>query len=79
MTTPIPLRQIKPGPVPEVVETLEAMLAKAQRGEIIGVGIVAACDGRADATAFAIGEGSIASLVLACERLKLRLLREGEE
>jgi hypothetical protein len=24
---PIPLRQIKPGPVPEVVETLEAMLA----------------------------------------------------
>jgi hypothetical protein len=38
------------------------------------VGVVAACSGRADATSYTIGEGNIASLVLACRRLERRLL-----
>lgn len=78
MSPIIPLREIKPGPVPEVIEALEEALRRAQKGEIIGVGIVSACDGRADGSMFAIGDGDIARLVLACERLKMRLLREGE-
>lgn len=66
------------GPVPEVVALLEDMLRRAHDGEIIGIGIIAACAGHADATAYALGESNVASLVLACERVKMRLLREGE-
>lgn len=66
------------GPVPEVVALLEDMLRRAYDGEIIGIGIIAACTGHADATAYALGASDIATLVLACERVKMRLLREGE-
>lgn len=66
------------GPVPEVIALLEDMLRRAYDGEIIGLGVVAACTGRADASAYALGESDIATLVLACERVKMRLLREGE-
>jgi hypothetical protein len=37
-----------------------------------------ACAGRCEATAYALGDGGVAALVLATERLKARLLREGE-
>jgi len=66
------------GPVPEVVALLEHMLRRAYDGEIIGLGVIAACTGRADASAYALGDADIATLVLACERIKARLLREGE-
>ncbi len=75
---PPDLRLTRQGPVPEVVALLEKLLQRALDGEIIGVGVVAACTGRAEASAYALGEGGIATLVLACERLKMRLLREGE-
>ena len=65
-------------PVPEVVDALRDALIRAERGEIIGVGIAMACTGRADGTSYAVGKGGIATLVLSCERLKMRLLSEGE-
>ena len=78
MSGPIPLRVAEAEPVAAVVDVLEDMLARAKAGEIIGVGVVAACRGRCDATAYAIGEGTIASLVLANRRLERRLLDHEE-
>lgn len=65
-------------PVPAVVRVLEEALERARAGEIRGVGLVAHTRGRCDATVYTLGEGTIASLVLACERLKHRLLEHSE-
>jgi hypothetical protein len=73
------LRLAESGPVEEVVALLREVLARAEAGEVIGVGVAMACAGRCDATAYAVGDGNIATLVLACERLKARLLSVGEE
>lgn len=75
----VPLYVTTQGQVPEVVTLLEDALRRAREGEIIGVGLALACTGRAESTAYALGEGGVATLVLATERLKVRLLREGEE
>ena len=61
-------------PIADVVALLEDALDRAKRGEVIGVGLVLACDQRADGTVYALGDGDIATLVLGCERLKMRLL-----
>jgi hypothetical protein len=74
VSPPTPLRKLEPEPVAAVVALLEEVLERARAGEIIGVGVVVACSGRADATSYTIGEGNIASLVLACRRLERRLL-----
>lgn len=79
MTSPVPFPVVKQGAVPEVVALLQDALQRARNGEIIGVGLALACTGRAESTAYALGEGGVATLVLATERLKARLLREGEE
>lgn len=73
------LRVLETPPVREVVALLEETLARAKTGEVIGVGLAMSCGGRSEATAFAVGEGSIATLVLSTERLKARLLAVGEE
>ena len=73
------LRLAESGPVEEVVALLREVLTRAEAGEVIGVGVAMACAGRCDATAYAIGDGNIATLVLACARLKVRLLSVGEE
>jgi hypothetical protein len=73
------LRLAESGPVEEVVALLREVLARAEAGEVIGVGVAMACAGRCDATAYAVGDGNIATLVLACARLKVRLLSVGEE
>jgi hypothetical protein len=73
------LRLAERGPVEEVVALLREVLARAEAGEVIGVGVAMACTGRCDGTAYAVGDGNIATLVLACERLKARLLSVGEE
>jgi hypothetical protein len=78
VSPPTQLRKLEPEPVAAVVALLEEMLERARAGEIIGVGVVAACSGRADATSYTIGEGNIASLVLACRRLERRLLDHEE-
>ena len=59
-------------------EVMEDMLERAKRGKIRGVAIAAACDQRSDATVYALGDEGIAPLVLACERVKLRLLEHCE-
>lgn len=79
MTSPVPFPVVVQGAVPEVVALLEDALRRAKEGEIIGAGLALACTGRAESTAYALGEGGVATLVLATERLKARLLREGEE
>ena len=76
---PVPFSVVTQGAVPEVVALLQDVLQRARNGEIIGVGLALACTGRAESTAYALGEGGVATLVLATERLKARLLREGEE
>ena len=68
------LRSTDAGAVSEVVELLRDLLARAERGEVIGVAVAASCDRRADASSYAIGEGTIAALVLGLERCKRRLL-----
>jgi hypothetical protein len=73
------LRLAESVPVEEVVALLREVLARAEAGEVIGVGVAMACAGRCDATAYAVGDGNIATLVLACARLKVRLLSVGEE
>ena len=73
------LRLAESGPVEEVVALLREVLTRAEAGEVIGVGVAMACAGRCDATAYAVGDGNIATLVLACERMKARLLSVGEE
>ena len=79
MSTVTTLRLAQSGPVDEVVSLLRDVLARAEAGEIIGVGVAMACAGRCDATTYAVGDANIATLVLACERLKVRLLSVGEE
>ena len=79
MTNVETLRLAHSGPVEEVVALLREVLARAEAGEVIGVGVAMACAGRCDATAYAVGDGNIATLVLACERMKARLLSVGEE
>ena len=67
-------------PVPEVIAGLEDLLARAKRGEIRGFVFAASADMNCDATAFVLGDGSIASLYLGIERAKVRLLEyRGEE
>lgn len=78
-TSTVPLSVTTQGPVPAVVELLSDALRRAHAGEIIGVGLALACTGRTESTTYALGEGSVATLVLATERLKMRLLREGED
>jgi hypothetical protein len=78
VSPPTPLRKLEPEPVAAVIALLEDALERARAGEIIGVGIVSACSGRAEATSYALGEGSIAALVLACRRLERRLLDHEE-
>lgn len=73
-----PLRALAPEPVPEVVALAERVLEMAKSGDLVALGFVGVHLGRSDGTAFELGEGSIAGLVLACERLKLRLLQVGE-
>jgi hypothetical protein len=75
---PVRLHAVDPEPVAAVVELLEHAIERAKAGEIIGVAIAAATTGRCDLTSYALGEGSIATLVLANRRLEQRLLDHEE-
>ena len=65
-------------PVPDVVALLRDMLARAESGEVRAVVVGAACAGRHTASAYALGDGTIADLHLGLERAKARLLAAGE-
>ena len=73
------LRELEHEPVPDVVSMLEDALRRALEGEVIGVALAMACTGRTDATAYARGTADLGTLVLATERVKLRLLAHEEE
>ena len=68
----------KPAGVPSVVRLLREVLDRAEQGEVIGVAIATSCSQLCDGSCYEIGEGSIAALNLAIDRLKVRLLKEGE-
>lgn len=72
------LHQIPVVAAPDVIATLREMLARAEAGEIIAVGIAYAKRGRIEGTAYALGDGDIAGLVLATRRLEYRLLNHEE-
>ena len=59
-----------------VICTLRDMLARAERGEVRAVAIAAHTVPTNTSTVYALGDGNIAHLVCALERLKLRLLEE---
>ncbi len=69
----------EPAPVAAVVTLLREALAMAEAGDLIGVAILGCHRGRCDSSAYALGEGSIGTLVLAGRRLEARLLAHGEE
>jgi hypothetical protein len=74
----VTLRKVEAQPNAAVTELAEKVLAMAKSGDLIGLGYVGVHAGRADGSAFEIGDGTIAGLVLGCCRLKVRLLAEGE-
>ncbi len=63
-------------PCPDVVEVLEAALKRAQQGEIRSVAIAAECTGQCTSTVHAMGDGDVAHLTLALQRLIWRLIVE---
>lgn len=73
------LRAEDAGPVPEVVDALREALRRAEAGEIIGVALAMTCTPRAEMSVIRLGAGGLAPLVLAVERMRLRLLAEGED
>ncbi len=78
MSNITPLRAVEHAPNAEVIELAERVLSMAKSGDLIGLGFVGVHVGRCDGTAFVVGDGTIAGLVLGCARLHQRLLAEGE-
>lgn len=68
------LHVLRPEPVPEVVLCLRDLLARAEQGEVIGVVVGVATQGRGTGSAYALGDATIADLYLAVDRAKARLL-----
>lgn len=75
----VSLAEVRLAPVPEVVELLEALLDRARSGEVRGLAVATACAPHAEATAYALGDGGVAALVLSVCRLHRRLLDVGED
>lgn len=67
------------GPQEGVIGALREALEMAERGEIRAIAIATHCDNRSTGTIYALGDGNIAHLVCALERLKLRLLEANED
>lgn len=64
-------------PVQAVLNALTMATAEALDGKVRGIAIAMTLDAHCEATVYELGDGGVAPLVLACERLKLRLLDEG--
>lgn len=75
----VPLRPADPAPVEDVVRKLRDILARAERGEVIGIAVACSMNDRRTASVYEVGEGDVSHLVTAMERLKLRLLQAGED
>jgi hypothetical protein len=61
----------------DVVSVLRDALKMAENGEIRAVAVAFHVDRRSTGTVYAIGDGDVAHLVCALERLKMRLLELG--
>lgn len=68
------LAEVRLAPVPEVVEGLRDILARAERGEIRGYAIATACDAAGTGSGLEIGDADVAHLYTALARLQRRLL-----
>ena len=65
-----------PPPITSIVETAETLLELAKSGEIRSLAVAASSLGRCTTTIYDTGDGTIADLYLAIERVKLGLLDE---
>lgn len=70
----VSLTEVRLTPVPEVVEELRALLARAETGEIRGFVLAGVCDKGETLTVIFHGDGGVAHLNLAVDRLKARLI-----
>jgi len=61
-------------PQQDVIGLLRELLERAERGEVRAVAVAAHAGNEDTGTAFAMGDGNVAHLVCALERLKLGLL-----
>lgn len=75
----VSLTEIRLQPRTEVVEAIEELLADAKSGRIRGYAFVGSLSDHCMATGYELGDGAVADLVCAIERLKLRLLAVGGE
>jgi hypothetical protein len=69
-----PIQLIQPAPVADVVDVLRSLLARAEAGEVTGVAVAFALQGRSVGSVYVLGEAAYADLYLTLDRLKLRLL-----
>lgn len=70
----VSLEERQLAPHPDVVATCEELLERAKAGRIRSIAVVMEVQGRCTSTAYAMGDGDVAHLVCAIERVKLRLL-----
>ena len=75
MTAPVQLH--RPTPVPDVVDLCRGLLERAESGEITGIVVGFALQGRRIATVYKLGDSTFADMNLALDRLKGRMV-EGE-
>lgn len=61
-------------PIPEVVEVIETLLAKARSGELRGVAVAGVQARGLWSTAYVLGDGGLPALNLAVDVLKSRLV-----
>lgn len=71
--------EFKKTPQSDVVGVLKHMLELAEAGHIRAVAVVAQADRINTSSCYALGNGDIAHLVLACNRVISRLLQECEQ
>ena len=70
----VSLDELRLEPVPSVVEMFEELLEKAKEGRIRSAAVALGIKGRYTGTAHDCSDGNLADLIMAIERLKLRLL-----
>lgn len=74
---PVSLAAVRIRPHPDVVAVCRDLLRRAEAGEIRGIAYACSCDGRAEGSAYELGDGGVAALHLSLVRLQGRLLDEG--
>lgn len=65
---------LKSEPVPDVIEICEDLLERAKAGTMIAIAVAAQSASATTTTVYSIGDGDVAHLICAIERVKLRLL-----